>query len=123
MKRRLVADVPVGVLLSGGLDSSLIIGLLAEAGRRTFAPIRSASRPSDREPGDEYRYSDLIARHYGTIHEQIHIRRQEELLGALPAAIAAMAEPMVSHDCVAFYLLSQAVAQAQQGGAERAGRG
>ena len=110
VKRRLVADVPVGVLLSGGLDSSLITGLLAEAGTPDLRTYSIGFDAVDREPGDEYRYSDLIARHYGTIHEQIHIP-SAELLGALPAAIAAMAEPMVSHDCVAFYLLSQAVAR------------
>jgi asparagine synthase (glutamine-hydrolysing) len=108
VKRRLVADVPVGVLLSGGLDSSLITGLLAEAGTPDLRTYSIGFEAVDSEAGDEYHYSDLVSRHYGTIHEKLHIPASD-LLRALPDAIGAMAEPMVSHDCVAFYLLSQAV--------------
>jgi asparagine synthase (glutamine-hydrolysing) len=110
VKRRLVADVPVGVLLSGGLDSSLITGLLADAGTPDLRTYSIGFEAVDSEAGDEYRYSDLIARHYGTIHEKLHVPAAD-LLSALPDTIAAMAEPMVSHDCVAFYLLSQAVSR------------
>ena len=110
VKRRMVADVPVGVLLSGGLDSSLITGLLAEAGAKDLRTYSIGFEAVDQEAGDEYQYSDLIARHFGTVHEKLHIPANQ-LLGALPDAIAAMAEPMVSHDCVAFYLLSQAVSR------------
>lgn len=110
VKRRLVADVPVGVLLSGGLDSSLITGLLAEAGTPQLRTYSIGFEAVDEEAGDEYRYSDLIARHYGTVHEKIHVPK-DDLLQRLPEAIAAMAEPMVSHDCVAFYLLSEAVSR------------
>ncbi|NML18813.1 N-acetylglutaminylglutamine amidotransferase [Azohydromonas caseinilytica] len=110
VERRLVADVPVGVLLSGGLDSSLITGLLAEAGTQGLRTYSIGFEAVDREPGDEFKYSDLIARHYGTVHEKLHVPAAD-LLRSLPDAIAAMAEPMVSHDCVAFYLLSQAVSQ------------
>ncbi len=110
VQRRLVADVPVGVLLSGGLDSSLITGLLAEAGTPDLRTYAIGFEAVDEEAGDEYHYSDLVARQYGTLHEKIHIPASDLLL-ALPDAIAAMSEPMVSHDCVAFYLLSQAVSR------------
>lgn len=110
VKRRLVADVPVGVLLSGGLDSSLITGLLAEAGTRDLRTYSIGFEAVDEEAGDEFRYSDLVAQHYGTVHEKLRIPA-DDLLQTLPDAIAAMAEPMVSHDCVAFYLLSQAVSR------------
>ncbi|KIF80430.1 N-acetylglutaminylglutamine amidotransferase [Noviherbaspirillum autotrophicum] len=110
VKRRLVADVPVGVLLSGGLDSSLITGLLAEAGTPDLRTYAIGFEAVDEEAGDEYHYSDLVARHYATIHEKLHIPAVD-LLQALPKAITAMAEPMVSHDCVAFYLLSEAVSR------------
>ena len=110
VKRRLVADVPVGVLLSGGLDSSLITGLLAEAGTSDLHTYSIGFESVDEEAGDEYYYSDLIANHYGTRHEKLHIPAAN-LLQTLPAAIDAMAEPMVSHDCVAFYLLSEAVSR------------
>ncbi len=110
VKRRLVADVPVGVLLSGGLDSSLITGLLAEAGTPDLRTYSIGFEAVDKEAGDEFKYSDLIAQHYGTIHEKLHIPA-DELLKALPEAIGAMSEPMVSHDAVAFYLLSEAVSR------------
>jgi len=110
VKRRLVSDVPVGVLLSGGLDSSLITGLLAEAGTKDLRTYSIGFEAVDAEAGDEYYYSDLIAKHYGTVHEKLHIPA-DDLLRSLPDAIAAMSEPMVSHDCVAFYLLSQAVSR------------
>jgi len=110
VKRRLVADVPVGVLLSGGLDSSLITGLLAEAGSIDLRTYSIGFDTVGREAGDEYHYSDLVAQHYGTIHEKIHVPG-DELLKSLPETIAAMSEPMVSHDCVAFYLLSRAVSR------------
>ena len=110
VQRRLVADVPVGVLLSGGLDSSLITGLLAEVGTKDLRTYSIGFEAVDQEAGDEYQYSDLIARHYGTVHEKLHIPA-DHLLDSLPDTIAAMAEPMVSHDCVAFYLLSQAVSK------------
>jgi len=110
VKRRLVADVPVGVLLSGGLDSSLITGLLAEAGTPDLRTYAIGFEAVDEEAGDEFRYSDLVARHYATHHEKLYIPAPD-LLQALPRAIDAMAEPMVSHDCVAFYLLSEAVSR------------
>jgi asparagine synthase (glutamine-hydrolysing) len=110
VERRLVADVPVGVLLSGGLDSSLITGLLADAGTPDLRTYSIGFDAVDHEAGDEYRYSDLIARHYGTIHEKIHVPATD-LLRSLPDAISAMSEPMVSHDAVAFYLLSRAVSR------------
>jgi asparagine synthase (glutamine-hydrolysing) len=110
VRRRLIADVPVGVLLSGGLDSSLITGLLAEAGTPDLRTYSIGFERIDEEAGDEFRYSDLVARHYGTVHEKIQVPA-DELLRTLPEAIAAMSEPMVSHDNVAFYLLSRAVSR------------
>ena len=110
VRRRMVADVPVGVLLSGGLDSSLIVALLAEQGQRGLATFSIGFPDAGGREGNEFRYSDLIAREFGTDHHQIRVGT-DELVEALPRAIAAMSEPMVSHDCVAFWLLSQAVAR------------
>jgi asparagine synthase (glutamine-hydrolysing) len=110
VERRLVADVPVGCLLSGGLDSSLIVGLLAEAGQHGLATFSIGFEAAGGEEGDEFKYSDIIARHYGTDHHQIRIDTAR-MLPALSGAIGAMSEPMVSHDCVAFYLLSQEVSK------------
>ncbi|MCW2945135.1 MAG: hypothetical protein JWR24_1852 [Actinoallomurus sp.] len=108
--RRMVADVPVGVLLSGGLDSSFIVALLAEAGQRDLNTFSIGFAAAGGESGDEFAYSDLIADHFGTDHHKIRID-DSRLLPALAGAVAAMSEPMVSHDAVAFYLLSQEVSR------------
>jgi asparagine synthase (glutamine-hydrolysing) len=110
VKRRLVADVPVGCLLSGGVDSSLIVGLLAEAGQHGLATFSIGFESVNGVAGDEFTYSDIIADRFGTDHHQIRIDTAR-MLPALDGAIGAMSEPMVSHDCVAFYLLSQEVAK------------
>jgi asparagine synthase (glutamine-hydrolysing) len=110
VERRLVADVPVGVLLSGGLDSSLIVGLLAEQGQRGLNTFSVGFESVDDEKGDEFQYSDIIARHFGTEHHQIRVG-SDRLLPALDNCITAMSEPMVSHDVIGFYLLSERVSQ------------
>ena len=110
VERRLVADVPVGCLLSGGLDSSLIVGLLAEAGQHGLQTFSIGFEAAGGEEGDEFKYSDVIARHYGTDHHQIRIDTAR-MLPALTDTIGAMSEPMMSHDCVAFYLLSEEVSK------------
>jgi asparagine synthase (glutamine-hydrolysing) len=110
VQRRMVADVPVGVLLSGGLDSSLIVALLAQEGQQRLATFSIGFESAGGESGDEFVYSDLVASRFGTDHHQIRIGT-ERLLPAVDAAIGAMAEPMVSHDAVAFYLLSEEVSK------------
>ncbi|GGL93165.1 N-acetylglutaminylglutamine amidotransferase [Nakamurella endophytica] len=110
VERRMVSDVPVGVLLSGGIDSSLVVALLAEAGQRDLMTFSIGFDSAGGESGDEFEYSDLVARHFGTRHHRIPID-SSRLLPGIDGAVSAMSEPMVSHDCVAFYLLSQDVAR------------
>jgi asparagine synthase (glutamine-hydrolysing) len=110
VRRRMVADVPVGILLSGGLDSSLIVALLAEQGQRGLATFSIGFPDAGGREGNEFAFSDLVAREFGTEHRQIRVQ-PERIVEALPAAIDAMSEPMVSHDAVAFWLLSEAVAR------------
>jgi asparagine synthase (glutamine-hydrolysing) len=108
VQRRMVADVPTGVLLSGGLDSSLIVGLLSAAGQQKLRTFSIGFEPAGGMTGDEFEYSDLIAKTFGTEHHQIRIEDARLVPAVLPA-IRSMSEPMVSHDAVAFYLLSQEV--------------
>ncbi|MFE2877744.1 N-acetylglutaminylglutamine amidotransferase [Streptomyces roseus] len=109
VRRRTVADVPVGVLLSGGLDSSLIVALLAEQGQEGLATFAMGFEAENGEAGDEFPYSDLVSRHFSTEHHRYTVP-SDRLAEALEAAIGAMSEPMVSHDAVAFHLLSEQVA-------------
>src|SRR5690554_417474 len=110
VRRRMVADVPVGVLLSGGVDSSLIVGLLAGEGQKGLATYSIGFEEAYGEKGDEFTYSDLIAREYATDHHKIFIP-SDEMRANLPHAIAAMSEPMVSYDNIGFYLLSREVSK------------
>ncbi|MBD8493756.1 N-acetylglutaminylglutamine amidotransferase [Pseudomonas syringae] len=104
------AAVDVGVLLSGGVDSSMLVGLLREVGAENLSTFSIGFEDAGGERGDEFQYSDLIAKHYGTRHHQLRIQ-ESEIIEQLPAAFRAMSEPMVSHDCIAFYLLSREVAK------------
>jgi asparagine synthase (glutamine-hydrolysing) len=108
--RRMVADVPVGVLLSGGLDSSLIVGLLAEAGQEHLETFSIGFETVGGEAGDEFRYSDVIAERFHTKHHKIECGSTETLENIWDC-IGAMSEPMVSHDNIGFYLLSKAVSE------------
>jgi len=110
VERRRVADVPVGVLLSGGLDSSLVVALLAESGQTDLKTFSIGFDSVGKLKGDEFQYSDLVARHFATDHHRIHID-SSRFLNALPGVIDAMSEPMVSHDTIGFYLLSEDVSQ------------
>jgi asparagine synthase (glutamine-hydrolysing) len=110
VRRRMVADVPVGVLLSGGLDSSLVVALLAAEGQTGLKTFSVGFHATAGESGDEFQYSDLVAEHFSTDHQQVLVD-PARMLPAVDDTIAAMAEPMVSHDCVAFHLLSEEVAK------------
>ena len=113
-RHRLAADVPVGVLLSGGLDSSLLVGLLADhvddllTFSIGFEGIPGVSVGA--EKADEFEFSDQIAAQFKTRHHK-HLIQNSEVLARLPEAVAAMTEPMMSHDVIAFYLLSERVSK------------
>ncbi|HDP88670.1 MAG TPA: N-acetylglutaminylglutamine amidotransferase [Thioalkalivibrio sp.] len=109
-KRLRIADVPVGVLLSGGLDSSLLVGLLAEAGVEDIRTFTVGFEDQPEEKGGEFEYSDQVVERFNTRHYKYHIPNSE-VLRRLPEAVDAMTEPMVGQDAVAFYLLSEQVSQ------------
>jgi asparagine synthase (glutamine-hydrolysing) len=110
VERRRVADVPVGVLLSGGLDSSLLVALLAKVGQSDIKTFSVGFESVGGVGGDEFRYSDVIANRFGTDHRRIRVDSRRAL-ATLPAVIGAMSEPMMSHDAIGFYLLSEEVSK------------
>ncbi|VAW65495.1 Asparagine synthetase [glutamine-hydrolyzing] [hydrothermal vent metagenome] len=109
-KRKTIADVPVGVLLSGGLDSCLLVGLLAEAGVGNIKTFTVGFEDQPEEKGNEFEFSDLIVDKYQTEHHKFFIRN-DKVLDYLPDTVDAMAEPMVGQDAVAFYMLSEQVSK------------
>ncbi|GJD82134.1 Asparagine synthetase [glutamine-hydrolyzing] 1 [Methylobacterium gregans] len=110
VERRRVADVPSGILLSGGLDSSLLVTLLARKGVTDLKTFSVGFDAVNGIAGDEFAYSDIVAREFGTAHVKIAVDASRTL-EALPATIAAMSEPQMSHDAVGFFLLSQEVSR------------
>ena len=111
VRRRLeIADVPVGVLLSGGLDSSLLVGLLAEEGVEDILTFSVGFEDQPEEKGSEFEFSDQVVERYRTRHHKYRIPN-DQVLQRLPEAISQMAEPMVGQDAVAFYLLAEQVSR------------
>ncbi|HKF96239.1 MAG TPA: N-acetylglutaminylglutamine amidotransferase, partial [Gammaproteobacteria bacterium] len=109
VERRIGAsDVPVGVLLSGGLDSSLLVGALATSGVPNIKTYTVGFEDQPEEKGSEFEFSDLIVERFHTEHHKFHVPNFE-LLDRLPDAVDNMAEPMVGQDAVAFYLLAEQV--------------
>lgn len=110
VKRRLVADVPVGVLLSGGLDSSLVVGLLSELGQKNISTFSVGFEDVAEEEETSSDIPILLQKRYGTDHHKINVDHTE-LRSHLSGCIKGMAEPMVSHDVIGFYLLSREVSK------------
>ncbi len=109
-KRIEIADVKVGVLLSGGLDSSLLVALLAEQGVPDLMTFSVGFEDQPEERGNEFEYSDPVAALYGTRHHKFLIPNSE-VLRRLPEAVDQMSEPMFAQDAVAFYLLAEQVSK------------
>jgi asparagine synthase (glutamine-hydrolysing) len=106
VRLRLVSDVPVGVFLSGGIDSSAVVALLRRA---SVDRIKSFSVCFQEEEFSERIYAEQVARHFETEHTSVVVTA-DEVLGKLPAALAAMDQPSI--DGVNTYIVSEAVASA-----------
>ena len=96
---QLVSDVPVGVFLSGGIDSSALVAVLSHNGVRanTFSLV------FQEEEFNEGQYSREIARRFATEHQEIPVS-QQDTLAVLPEALCAMDQPTI--DGINTYLVS-----------------
>ena len=91
VEKRLVSDVPFGAFLSGGIDSSAVVGLMAQA---STSPVHTFSVVFNEEAFSEERYAQLVAKKFNTEHTAIHLK-PEEMLRFLPDALRAMDHPSV----------------------------
>ncbi len=109
-KRKMISDVPVGVLLSGGLDSSLLVGLLSDMGVEDIRTFSVGFEDTPEEMGNEFIYSDAIVERFKTQHHKISIAN-DQILKRLPEVVDAMSEPMFAQDAIGFYLLAEQVSK------------
>jgi asparagine synthase (glutamine-hydrolysing) len=106
VRAHLVSDVPVGVLLSGGIDSSLLAALAAEEGGE---PVRTFSIGFEERSFDELGDARLVAERYGTRHRELVVRPEAALL--LPALAEAFDEPFADSSALPTYLVSRLAAE------------
>jgi asparagine synthase (glutamine-hydrolysing) len=104
VKRQLVSDVPVGLMLSGGLDSSVLATAMRQELRQ---PLKTFSIGMVAEGAlDERPYARLVAEHVGSEHHEIAISAKD-FLDALPAFVWHMDEPVADPASIPLYLLSK----------------
>ena len=101
----LVSDVPVGVLLSGGVDSALLAALAAE---ESSEPLRTFSIGFEERSFDELADARRVAERYGTQHRELVLRPDAALL--LPALAEAFDEPFADSSALPTYLVSELAA-------------
>lgn len=102
---RMLSDVPVGVFLSGGIDSSAVVASLAAQGR----DVTTLSVAFEERSHDESAYARLIARHFGTRHVEL-LLRADQILAEFDDALAAYDQPSV--DGLNSYFVSQTAREA-----------
>ncbi len=99
---RLISDVPLGAFLSGGIDSSATVALMAEVGS---APVKTFSIGFDEEGYNELSYARLVATRYATDHHEFIIRpRAVEIL---PKLVWHYNEPFADESAIPTYYLSE----------------
>lgn len=106
VERRLQADVPFGAFLSGGIDSSIIVGLMSSV---SDEKVKTFSVTFDEGEFSEARYAQLIAKKFNTDHHEIKLQPQD-FMEQLPYALNAMDHP--SGDGPNTYIVSKATKQA-----------
>jgi asparagine synthase (glutamine-hydrolysing) len=105
VRAHLEADVPVGVFLSGGIDSSLLVALAAQESRE---PVRTFSIGFEERSFDELSRARMVARRYGTDHHELVLRPDAAAL--LPEIAAAFDEPFADSSALPTYAVSRLAA-------------
>jgi asparagine synthase (glutamine-hydrolysing) len=103
VRRRLVADVPLGALLSGGIDSAVVVGQMAQASPE---PVRTFTVGFDDQRYDERRYARAVAERWSTRHEEIVL--EPDAAATLPRLAAAFDEPLGDEAALPLFLICEA---------------
>jgi asparagine synthase (glutamine-hydrolysing) len=102
VRKRLVADVPLGALLSGGIDSSIVVALMAES---SGEPVRTFTVGFSDARYDERVHARAVAARYGTVHEELQI--EEDVAATLPRLAAAYDEPLGDEAAFPTFLIAE----------------
>lgn len=100
---RMVSDVPFGAFLSGGIDSSAVVGLMS---RHSDLPVKTFSVGFDESEYSELRYAQTIAKQFHTEHHELTIS-QHHLMDELPALVRFRDAPVAEPSDIPIYLLSK----------------
>jgi asparagine synthase (glutamine-hydrolysing) len=103
VRKELISDVPLGVFLSGGIDSSAVAAMMAQL---TPGQVRSFSVGFADSSFDESRYARLVARHLGTEHREL-VLEPEMLFDLVPTVTRMLDEPMADASIIPTFLLSR----------------
>jgi asparagine synthase (glutamine-hydrolysing) len=102
VRLRRISDVPLGAFLSGGIDSSLVVALLA---RQSSRPVKTFSIDFPFGDGGETHFARLVARRYQTEHEELTVA--PDMVSILPELVRCYGEPFADPSAVPTYYLAQ----------------
>ena len=104
VRDRLVSDVPLGAFLSGGVDSSIVVGLMAKNSRKRVKTFTLGY--NDAPLYDESGFAREVARHFQTEHSEIRLSLRDGL-AVIPDALDSLDQPFGDSSCIPTYLISR----------------
>ena len=113
VERRLISDVPLGAFLSGGVDSSIVVGLMSQIMNRpvdTYVVGFDVGEGSPKFNVDR-EHARLAARHFGTNHHEVVISQADRIADLLPALVRQMDEPISNPTAISAYFVSRLARQ------------
>lgn len=103
VSRRMIADVPLGAFLSGGIDSSLVVAIMQQA---LSQPVRTFTVGFNERDYDETRFARAVSEHLGTEHLEIVVD-QESILAGMPTVASLIDEPFADESLVPLHLIAR----------------
>lgn len=101
-RKRMIADVPLGAFLSGGIDSSAVVAAMAQ---QSSEPVRTFSIGFDHEGFNELPHARRIAEQFGTVHEEFEVRA--EAIEVVPKMVRHYGEPFADSSAIPSFYLSE----------------